>query len=114
MNLKSVGVALVAGALYGCAHTVPRTPEPASIDVSFPSDPADEARQITANVVAYLGCACLFIEQSTPERCAADLPPGMNEIVPVIDNERRSVEVTLGRWTAHAQDRGSSQGCRLR
>jgi hypothetical protein len=114
MQLKTISIALLTGVLGGCASIARPTPAPASSDVSFPHDPADEARQTVANIVAYLNCACLFIEESTPERCAADLPPGMNEVVPVIDNEHRSVDVTLGRWTAHAQDRGFSQGCRLR
>lgn len=115
MQIKKIGMALGAAALlHGCAGTAQRESTSAPNDVSYPSDPADEARQNAANVVAYLNCACLFLEESTPERCAADLPPGMNEIVPVIDKERRSIDVTVGRWTAHAQDLGSAQGCRLR
>jgi hypothetical protein len=115
MQIKKIGVALGAAALlHGCAGTAQRQAAPAPSDISYPSDPADEARQNTANAVAYLNCACLFLEESTPARCAADLPPGMNKIVPVIDTKRRSVDVTVGRWTAHAQDLGSSQGCRLR
>lgn len=115
MHINKIGMVLVAvAALHGCASTAHRDPAPTSSDVSYPSDPTDEARQISANVVAYLSCTCLFVEASTQERCQADLPAAMSKIVPVVDQEHRSVSVTLGHRTALAQDRGLPQGCRLR
>jgi hypothetical protein len=115
MHITKFGTVLVVAAvLHGCANTVPRDPAPTSSNVSYPSDPTDEARQISTNVVAYLTCTCMFVEASTQERCLADLPEAMNKIVPDIDREHRSVNVTLGRWSALAQDRGQPQGCQLR
>ena len=115
MHIKKIGTVLVTAAvLHGCASTAQREPARTSSNVSFPSDPADEARQTSANVVAYLSCTCLFVEESPQESCRADLPGAMSKIVPAVDREHRSVSVTLGRWTALAQDRGSSLGCQLR
>jgi len=115
MHIRKMGAVLVAAALLqGCAGTSPRGPALASGNVSYPSDPKDEARQTSANVVAYLSCTCLFVEASPQERCQADLPEAMNKIVPDIDREHRSVSVTVGRWTALAQDQEAQQGCRLR
>lgn len=115
MRMKKLGTVLVAAAvLHGCASAAQRAAAPSSSNVSYPSDPADEARQISANVVAYLSCTCLFVEASPRERCQADLPEAMNKIVPDIDREQRSVSVRVGRWTALAQDRGAQLGCQLR
>lgn len=77
----------------------------------YPVGPEDRVMQSSANALAYLTCASLFIEGRTLEQSLADVMPAAAKIPRQVDWSNRSVTVTLGRWTATARDLGDGRGC---
>ncbi|MBT6111531.1 MAG: serine hydrolase [Rhodospirillales bacterium] len=76
----------------------------------LPDNPVDESIQTTAYGLAFLNCACLFVQGGSPEQCFADWLPGM-EKKRQVDTANKRVVVNDGQWMVEVQYEGPSFGC---